>query len=339
MIRRTRRWAWAALLVAFLLPLSALAQGKGEAIKVMDMAGTGNMLLRVAIAKGYCTKHGLTCERQILPSAPLGVQAVLSKSIDAAMSTTEVLALAVAKGVKIKAIGGTIVTHNAMIVMRNETAAGLPYPAAIKNLQGKKISVPVRNGSGEWTTNLVIAEAGLKPSDVTYVAMGSVPNSINALKSGQVDAAIHIEPIGAICVVEKWCRVIWRGSTDRIPAAAFNTNGASVVHVVRDDLLKEKPDMIAAFQNATKDAEAFIQDPAHFDEVVSISEQYFKMEGEQGHAITVEAIRATLSGYRAGIKRKAVKAAIDQLVMFGQLDKPIDPNLLIADGVSTIPGE
>ena len=50
---------WAALaLVAALATPAVVAQGKGESVKLQDYPGTGNMLLRVAISKGYCEKYG-----------------------------------------------------------------------------------------------------------------------------------------------------------------------------------------------------------------------------------------------------------------------------------------
>ena len=44
---------------AFLVSGNALAQGKGETVRVVDAPGIGNMPLRVAIRKGYCEKYGI----------------------------------------------------------------------------------------------------------------------------------------------------------------------------------------------------------------------------------------------------------------------------------------
>ena len=63
-------WAWmgATLLAAGFATPVALAQGKGESVKFQDYPGIGNMLVRVAISKGYCEKAGIKCELQMIPA-------------------------------------------------------------------------------------------------------------------------------------------------------------------------------------------------------------------------------------------------------------------------------
>ena len=94
----------AALVAAF--PLAATAQGKGETVRIQDVPGIGNMLFRVAATKGYCEKHGITCQLQTIPSGPLGAQALLAKSIDAGLTPPEVQINAMIKGASLKAIVG-----------------------------------------------------------------------------------------------------------------------------------------------------------------------------------------------------------------------------------------
>ena len=52
-------------------------QGESKTIKIQDYPGTGNMLFRVAIPKGYCDRHGIKCELSTIPNASLGAQALL----------------------------------------------------------------------------------------------------------------------------------------------------------------------------------------------------------------------------------------------------------------------
>ncbi|MFZ4756823.1 MAG: hypothetical protein ACOYLX_01490, partial [Burkholderiaceae bacterium] len=76
------------------------AQGKGETVKFQDYPGLGNMLVKVAIAKGYCEKAGIKCELQTIPAAPLGMQAMLAKSIDSALGPADVMNGAIIRGAK-----------------------------------------------------------------------------------------------------------------------------------------------------------------------------------------------------------------------------------------------
>ena len=61
---------------------AALAQSTPPVVRIQDYPGIGNMLFRIAAARGYCEQHGIKCELQMIPSGPLGVQALLAKSID-----------------------------------------------------------------------------------------------------------------------------------------------------------------------------------------------------------------------------------------------------------------
>ena len=101
MLSRILPTVGAAIVIAGgLLASTAMAQGKGESVKFQDYPGTGNMLARVAISKGYCEKYGIKCTLQRIPTGPLGAQALLAKSIDAGLFPAEVMTPAIANGAK-----------------------------------------------------------------------------------------------------------------------------------------------------------------------------------------------------------------------------------------------
>ena len=77
--RPGRRLALIAAAVLATGTTPAMAQGKGETLKISDAAGTGNLLARVAIAKGYCEHAGIKCELVNFASGPM---ITLAKSID-----------------------------------------------------------------------------------------------------------------------------------------------------------------------------------------------------------------------------------------------------------------
>lgn len=68
------------LVILACIPRAAgFAQGKGETVKFQDYPGSGNMPFRVAASKGYYEKAGIKCQLQMIPSGPLGAQALLAK--------------------------------------------------------------------------------------------------------------------------------------------------------------------------------------------------------------------------------------------------------------------
>ena len=152
--------------VAFGLPsVDALAQGESKTIKIQDVPGVGNMLFRVAISKGYCERHGIKCELQMIPNAPLAAQALLAKNIDVATLAPEVQMSAMIEGAKIRAVAGALSLVPASLVIRNELPApnaGKGYPAFMQDLIGKKIGVPVRGGGRRVSICRYVAEGRLQ---------------------------------------------------------------------------------------------------------------------------------------------------------------------------------
>jgi NitT/TauT family transport system substrate-binding protein len=322
------------LAATYVMAPVAMAQGKGETIKIQDYPGIGNMLARVAIAKGYCTARGLKCETQMLPSGPLGVQALLAKSIDVAFGPIEVQAGAVSKGAPLKAIAGGAGLVTAILLVRTDGSlegSDKPLKDFVPGMKGKKIGVAARGGAHEFILGSVLTLGGLKPDDATMVAVGAPNTAMPALLTKQIDALVSFEPAGAICEVTKACKVVWRGSEGKEPADVAALNGAQNNHIVRQDTLDQNPHVADAFVAALKDAEAFLQAPANFNELVQISQTFFKMEMAKAEEITAVAMKVGIPAYKTAIDRKAATASMAFMVTHKLLEQPLDAARLIHD--------
>lgn len=322
------------LLLACALACSgpAAAQGKGETLRFQDYPGSGNMLIRIAAAKGYCEKAGIKCELQMIPSGPLGAQALLAKSIDVGFFPPEVQISAMTRGAKLKAIFSGAALNVFLIAIRpglEAPNADKGYPAFMADLKGRKIGVPARGSGGEKTFTFLLQKAGMSPDDVTFVAVGAPNTSYGALISKQIDATINFEPSGVLCDVLKTCKTIWRGALSPQPAEIFATNGASSNHVVRQDFIDQHPDAVQAIIKVAEEAEAFIQNPANFQESVKIALTYFKFDMKNGDQLMAATLKQAIPAYKAGISRPAAKAIADYLYSTKQIEAPFDATRLI----------
>lgn len=305
---------------------SSLAQGKGETVKFQDYPGIGNMLVRVAISKGYCDKAGIKCVVQPIPSGPLGAQAMLAKSIDSALIPAEIMVGAINKGAKMKMVTGGAVSNVSALIGSNHVPqpnADKGWPAFVQDLKGRKVGVTARGSLMETTTTWMLLKAGLKADDVTFVAVGGPVTAYGALASKQVDAIMMFEPAGSICTVLGTCKVIWRGATAKQPAEQYALNGGGSGLVFTQDYIDRNPQVIEAVVKAMRDADAFINNPANFDETVKIAETYFKFDMPKGDEVLRASLRIAneANTYRAAINRNAVKAGLDFLVETKQIDK------------------
>ena len=326
----------AAALALTLGAAPAAAQGKGETVKFQDYPGLGNMLVKVAIAKGYCEKAGIKCELQTIPAAPLGMQAMLAKSIDSALGPADVMNGAVLRGAKMKMVVGGAVTNVLQLIGGNHLDtpnAAKGYPAFMQDFKGKKIGVTSRGAATEVYTRWMMTKAGLNPDDATFVAVGGPNTAYGALVSKQVDAVMIFEPTGAMCTVLKTCKVIWAAALDKEPAEMFAMNGGGNGLIFTQEYIDKSPHVIDAVIKAIKDADAFINVPANFDEVSKIAQQFFKFDMPKGDEILTLALRNAIDTgtYRAAINRKAIQAGLDTLIATKQIEKAVAVSDIVLD--------
>jgi len=324
--------AFLAAWLAAAFPTIASAQGKGETVKIQDYPGIGNMLYRVAISKGYCDKYGIKCQLQMIPSAPLGTQALLSKSIDVAFGAPEVQISAMLNGAELKAILGGANLNIYIIAVRNDIEvpnASKGFPAIMADLKGKKIGVVARGSGSELQFRFLAQKAGAQADDFTFVAVGAPNTAYGALTSKQVDANMSFDPSGALCDVLKTCRTIYRGSEAKDPPEVSATNGASANMFVRQGTIDTTAHVVDALIAAAKDAEAFIQDPDNYAEALSIAQSYFKFDMARGEEVMDAALKRAIPGYRASISRSALKAIADIMLETKQIDTAFDTTKMV----------
>ena len=331
-------WGWlvALPLLAALLAPAAQAQSKGEVVKFQDYPGIGNMLVRVAIAKGYCEKAGIKCELQVIPASPLGAQAMMANSITSFWGPTEVANNAVLKGSKMKMVTGGSVSMVFQLVAGNhlETPnAAKGWPHFMQDFKGKKIGVTSRGSGTEIWMAWMLEKAGIKAEDVTIVAVGGPVTAYGALISKQVDAVMMFDPVGAMCDVLKTCKVVYRAATDPQPAETFALNGGGNGFFFMQDYIDKNPHVIEAVIRAMKEADAFINNPANFDELNKIAAQFFKFDMPKGDEILAAALRNAIAtrNYRAAIDRKAIQNTLDLLVATKQIERALPLSELIYD--------
>jgi NitT/TauT family transport system substrate-binding protein len=298
-----------------LLASAAMAQGKGESVKFQDYPGTGNMLARVAISKGYCEKYGIKCTLQRIPSGPLGAQALLAKSIDAGLFPAEVMTPAIANGAKIKIIAGGAVTNVGLAIAGNHVDApnaGKPFPAFMRDMKGKKIGSPARGSALEKMATGMLIKAGMSPDDVTFVAVGGPDTAYGALVSKQVDFLFLFDPAGSMCDVLKTCKTLWRGGVDKEPAETYAMNGGGSATVVRQETIDQNPNVVEAIIKAFRDADTFINNPANYAETKQIAEQYFKFDFPKGDEVLDRVLRLAIDTrtYTVGIDRAAITSGL-----------------------------
>lgn len=306
------------------------AHAQQPVIRIQEFPGIITTLARVAIEKGYCAKRGIECRLQTIPSAPAGVQALLSNGIEVAVAPSEVAVQSAARGADLKIIAGFFNVNPFMLFLgKSMSLSGdKKYPDVIKDLKGKKVGVTARGAGPEFQVKTMLLAVGLRPDDVTFVAVGSPNTAYPALVNQQVDAVMTFVPFDGFCDVLKTCRIAVVPAKGEGPPDLTNLNGAGALYVVRGNYLSSDRKTIDSFVDALRDAERFVASPANMPQLMQITLKYYRIEIPKGDEVLQNSLERFRSNFVVDYKREAVQSAADYLLKTGQLNAPFDASRL-----------
>jgi ABC-type nitrate/sulfonate/bicarbonate transport system substrate-binding protein len=198
------------------------------------------------------------------------------------------------------------------------------YPAIMNDFKGKRIGVAARGSSNEKYFNAMLKDAGLKPEDVTYVAVGAPSTTYTALAIGkQIDAAIMYQPLTQLCQFYKTCETVIDMTSGEGPKSLEATIGANIVFAARKEMVESNPKLMEAFYAAMTDAAAWFNDPKNFDELVKIYTPIISFgDMESADEIRRNWIKSVIPAYSKDLKVKV--SALQEIMDFSLENKIID---------------
>lgn len=173
-------------LVAALALAGGLSSALADTLKVGYLPVTGHGKFFVAKEQGLFAKEGLDVELIEFQNSADGLNAIIAGKLDVGAFGTTAPVAHLAKGAKIKIIGGIMGGDAALIA----TPANAGKIAGIADLKGKKIAT-VRMASGDAVLRGALKDKGINwKTDVQIFELKNPPAVIEAVKSGQVDAGL-----------------------------------------------------------------------------------------------------------------------------------------------------
>ena len=190
--------------------------------------------------QGFFRKQGI--ELQLLPGAGGGdaIRNLLSGQADVAFTDPGSLFAALDKGEKLRVIYD-IYPQNVFNVVSLKSS-GIQTPA---DLKGKKVGVYSLASGTRQNLQLMLAQAGLKESDVTVVVTGLL--NFAPLMQGQVDATAATDTGLAVARHRGLKDVNVMEVRDWLPLS-------SDVLVVREDTYRQHKDLLRSFLKAWRDS-------------------------------------------------------------------------------------
>jgi NitT/TauT family transport system substrate-binding protein len=273
-------------LVALILSLPCPAQGTKV---VLGYANATEFLPAfVAKDKGLFAKHGLDATMNAIATSSLVAPALVSGSIDIGINTPPNILLAAEAGMDLVAVSGAarILKTNQRIALVTRTGMNV---ARAEELKGRKIGVPGFNSSIEMVFRKWLLDNKVSPAQMTFIEV-PLPQMLDMLKGGQVDAVTAIEPVLSRIVASgaglKSVDFFSEVNHDVVGAFWVSTRSWAAAHA----------QVIQAFRAAYTDAMAYIaQNP---EEARQIETRWLKFSGRAFPNFSMEVRQSDFDMYQ-----------------------------------------
>jgi ABC-type nitrate/sulfonate/bicarbonate transport system substrate-binding protein len=236
----------AAAALVFLAALTLQAGAPAVAADKVSLAYTQTLYsahIIVAREKGYFAKQGIELDPKLFTAGRLTLDAVMAGAADMC-ATAETPMTAAVMAQRPIAVVARMAKATPTTLVNVDTGI-----RTLQDLKGKKLGVSIGSGSEVYLFN-VLAKAGLKPADVTYVNLR--PEDMpGALVNRSVDAINTWQP--NISNAER----LMAGKTRVLDTAGIYNETWDLV--MMQDYLKTHEKQAVAMLRALLDAEAFIQ--------------------------------------------------------------------------------
>lgn len=217
-----------------------------------------NLPSLVAQANGYFAEEGIELTDFVTGSGGTLRAAVIAKEFDFGLFAFVHVPIARIAGSPWKAIVSTHDLEIFALVVRSELRDKVK---TVADLRGMKVGFSTP-GAGSWYMGSVfLKKAGLDPEkDVQYVSLGGDPGVIyTALKTGKVDAFAAWEPTTTRVIEEGVAYPLVRIWEPQDHNKWIAERALSMVLLTREDVIKDKPDLVRRMVNAHKKALNFIR--------------------------------------------------------------------------------
>jgi NitT/TauT family transport system substrate-binding protein len=269
-----RRDFLAAAMGSTFLPMQAWSQTI-EKPKVTIAVGGKNLFyylpLTIAEQLGYFKEAGLDVTIVDFAGGSRALQAVVGGSADVVSGAFEHTLNMQFKGQPMRAF---VLQGAAPQIVLGTNPKTMPNYKTVADLKGKKIGVTAPGSSTNVLANFVLAKAGLKPSDVSFVGVGAGSGAVAAMRAGQIDAMSNLDPVITLLQRSGDFKVI---TDTRIMSQAEKVFGGPMPAgclYCPQTFLDKNPNTAQALTNAMVRANKWIQQAGSGDIIKVVPESY-----------------------------------------------------------------
>ena len=246
-----------------------------EKPKVSIAVGGKNLFyylpLTVAEQLGYFKDEGLQVEISDFAGGAKALQAMVGGSADVVSGAYEHTINMQAKNQPIVAFVLQGRAPQIVLAASNKT---IPNYKSVADLKGKKIGVTAPGSSTSIMASFVLAKAGLKPTDVSFIGVGAAAGALSALRSGQIDAIANLDPVISMLEQKNEIKVIADTRTLKDTNDVFGGPMPAATLYAPEAFIKKYPNTTQALTNAMVRALKWIQQAGPSDIIKAVPESY-----------------------------------------------------------------
>jgi NitT/TauT family transport system substrate-binding protein len=236
--------------VALATALPALAQAPERKDIKLGVGGASALYyLPLALAEqlGYFKEQGVTVEVADFAGGARSLQALVGGSVDVVTGAYEHTLRMQSKGQDIVAV---IELGRYPAITVGVKADRADKIKSAKDLKGAKIGVTAPGSSTNMIVWYLMAKAGLKPDDASFVGVGATSSAIAAIQRGEIDAISNVDPV--ISKLQSTGEVVVLAETRTTEGTTSVLGGpmsAAVLYLKRD-FMEKNPNTVQALVNA-----------------------------------------------------------------------------------------
>src|SRR6266478_6011060 len=301
-----------ALLSAAWAPVHAQALEKKQiTLAVGGKTALYYLPLTIAERLGHFKEQGLEVTINDFRGGAQSLQALAGGSVDVVTGAYEHTIRMQAKGQDVRALIELGRFPGIVLGIRKDRANA--YKSAA-DLKGMKIGVSAPGSSTNFFVMYLMAKAGLKPTDASYIGVGIGPSAVAAIKRGDIDAVSNLDPMMTKLEMDGDIKVVADTRTEEGTRAIFGGSNPAAVLYVRQDFIDKNPATVQALVNAFYKTLQWLDKATPEDIAATVPEDYFL--GDK--ALYLAAVRANKPVYsRTGVIPAAgMKSAADMLLAF-----------------------
>ena len=273
--------------------------------------------LTIAEAKGYFKDEGLTVEIVDFAGGSQSLRAVVGGSADVVSGAFEHTINLQASKQYFRAF--VLQGRAPAIAVGVATAKAGAYRSPA-DLKGMKIGVSAPGSSTNMVANYVLAKGGLKPSDVSFVGVGTASGALAALRSGQIDAISNVDPVMTMLEQKGDVKIIADTRTLKGTQQLFGGPMPAASLYAPEEFIARNPKTVQALTNAMVRALKWLQTAGPSDIINTVPDAY--LLGDRAlYLASFNAVRDAISPDGL-ISEASVKVSLAALASFNERIRP-----------------